>query len=399
MATPTRTPPPGTTSSGTAVPLPADYAKLNTGADNSVGIRTYIDDNYQKTGRVPAGFHVENGHTVEDEPGFLYRHPWLFPVIGVTAGLTLGAVGVGAAGTGGTGATPVVQGAFNTAGEWVTGTAGGGTTVGVAGDILKSVLPAGADIVKGLIQANAQGAATEAQQKYLEEALAYEKESDLYNRTRQAGLDAQEVQRYGAYQDRIAPFITNGTNSNDRMAALLGLPPRANGSNGGSSGPSPSQRVPYDPATSAKIRAELQAVNSNDDPAAWDEYLATHGDSADKNWAYWKNRIDTGDGVGKGYAGPSVAPPVLPSTSTAPPSTPTTPQGASSVLMRAPDNSTQQVPADQVDHYTKLGATPLNASTGAPVQMRAPDGSVKSVSPDQVDHYKSLGATLLGAAA
>jgi hypothetical protein len=241
-------------------------------------------------------------------------------------------------------------------------------TSGVSyGDLLKYVVPTAGNLIGGIIQSKATGAASDAQQKYLEEALAYQKEQDTYNRNRQAGLDAQEVQRYGAYQGRIGGFIANGQNSNDRMSALLGLPARAPGSSSGaSSGPPASQRVATDPATQAAIRTELQRVNSNDSPAAWDEYLASHGDSSAKNWSYWKDRIDIGDGVGKGYAGTSSAPPVSPQ-----PSAPS-----------APAVTTQP-----------------QARSAAAVQMRGPDGSVKAVSADQVDHYKALGATVLGAAA
>jgi len=259
--------------------------------------------------------------------------------------------------------------------------AGGGGVAGLSyGDLLKYGAPVAGNLVGGLIQANAQGKASDAQQKYLEEALAYQKESDAYARATDAsryadtrGDVAKADQRYGDYQGRILPFIQNGTNSNDRMAALLGLAPRAgrSSSGGSSSGPPASQRVAPDAATAAAIRAELQRTNSSDDPAAWDEYLASHGDSADKNWAYWKGRIDTGDGVGKGYAGASTPAPT------------------------APVAPTALAPAAAVSPMT----TQPQARSAAPVQMRAPDGSVQSVPADQVDHYAKLGATLLGAAA
>jgi hypothetical protein len=277
-----------------------------------------------------------------------------------TGALATGATGL-AAGAGGAGAASAAgaagaMGAFDAAGNFV-----GPTTISASAapaasaglsyaDILKGVVPTAGNLIGGLIQAKSAGDASAAQQKYLEEALAYAKESDAYNRQRQARLDAQEVSRYGDYQGRIAPFIANGVTSNDRMTALLGLPARAPGAGGGSgsSGPPASQRVASDPATQAAIRKELQAVNSSDDPAGWDEYLASHGDSAAKNWDYWKHRIDIGDGVGKGYAG---------ATSASAPS-----QGAASVQMRAPDGSVKAVPADQVDFYTARGATRLQGA-------------------------------------
>ncbi len=102
--------------------------------------------------------------------------------------------------------------------------AGGGLTYA---DILRYVLPTAGGVIGGIIQANAAGSASAAQQKYLEEALAYAKEKDAYDRTRQAGLDTQERERYGGYQGRIAPFIASGTSANARMASLLGLSPTA----------------------------------------------------------------------------------------------------------------------------------------------------------------------------
>lgn len=262
---------------------------------------------------------------------------------------------------GGSGAT-TVPAAAGTVGGYTTNAAGvvmdaasvppevGGSVGGLSyADILRGVVPTAGNLVGGIIQANAAGNASAAQQKYLEEALAYQKESDLYNRTRQATLDAQEVSRYGDYQGRIAPFIANGVSSNDRMAALLGLPARAPGA-GGRSGPPASQRVATDPATQAAIRRELQAVNSNDSADQWDEYLASHGDSATKNWDYWKHRIDIGDGVGKGYAG---APAPSGSTAAAAPA---------AVQMRAPDGSVKAVPADQVDFYKSKGASVLQGA-------------------------------------
>lgn len=98
MATsPFKTPPPGSASLGSAVPLPAEYQVLNTLDNPNAGIEKYLDDQYQKTGHIPPGFEAEVGHLVKDEPSFLFRHPWLFPLMGVTAGLGLAATPLGAA--------------------------------------------------------------------------------------------------------------------------------------------------------------------------------------------------------------------------------------------------------------------------------------------------------------
>lgn len=282
-------------------------------------------------------------------------------------------------------------------------------TSGVSyGDLLKYGLPVAGNLIGGILQANATGNASDAQQKYLQEALDYQKEQDTYNRNRQATLDAQEVTRYGNYQGRIAPFIANGTNANDRMSALLGLPgraPGAGGSSSSSSSSSGSQGVALSPEISAANLANYKALGLTPsgrgtgptDSAYYDEQIAATGGLTDANKAYWfgpNGRIaqDAAKaGTSRSYGA------LVPSPST--PAPPMPAPNAAPVSLRAPDGSVQQVPADQVAHYTAKGATPVDTASSSQVQMRGPDGSVKTVSADQVDHYKQLGATVLGAAA
>lgn len=244
----------------------------------------------------------------------------------------------------------------------VAGGAGIGKTLVDYG--LKYALPVVGGIVGNKIQANASAASEAAQQKYLEEALAYQKEQDAFNRARQQGLDAQDVarygystgvdasergdsqqkylaefergedrygyqtdlekSRYGDYANRITPYLQTGASSNARMASLLGLaapapfdpaltpgptrvrstaPTLANPGTGFGGGPSPSQRKEIDPETAAAVDAELRTLNSSDSAAYWKEKLAAHGDSLTNNWQYWKDFMGRGDGVGKGYGG------------------------------------------------------------------------------------------------
>lgn len=225
-------------------------------------------------------------------------------------------------------------------------------------------LGAAGNVVNSIIQSRQQGKQFDEQQALLAQALAYQKEQDAFTRARQTGLDQQDVNRYAYttgvdasrygdtqqtqladwtrnenryaystdleasrysdYSKRIAPYLQAGASANDRAVSLLGLPAGApfdptltappvrkvsappslsNPGTGFGGGPAPSQRVPIDAATQAAIRAALKASNSNDNPASWDEYVSSHGDSSTKNWAYWANRIATGDGVGKGYQG------------------------------------------------------------------------------------------------
>jgi len=292
---------------------------------------------------------------------------------GALAGLGSGAMG--AAGVGGAGLA-----GLETAGELGTNFMGGPTTIssivgGVGGashglsyaDLLKFGLPTIGGIANGLIQAHAEGQASDAQQRYLEEALAAAKEKDLYQRGIDKEAVAREEGRYNNFQGRIKGFIDNGQSSNDRMTALLGLPARAPGSassGGGARGGDLGDPISYADKLSAadklKVDALLKASNSNDNPRYWYGVNAQHG-GFDATGADWNHtRISTGDGAGKGYTAPTTAAPTPPAS--APPIT-TQPQArTTTVQMRAPDGSIKTVPTDQVEHYTALGATLLGAA-------------------------------------
>jgi hypothetical protein len=286
---------------------------------------------------------------------------------GAAAGGGSAAAGGGGAAAGGAGAiAPSTLAAVHAveAGVPITGStlgsvaAAAGTKGLSYSDLLKYGAPVAGNLVGGIIQANAEGKASAAQQAYLEEALAYEKEKDAYQRKIDAEAVAREEGRYGAYQGRIAPFIANGTSSNDRMAALLGLPARAGGSSSGGgtdmTGDPKSYADRLSAADKLKVDELLKASNSSDDKEYWYGVNAMHG-GFDATGADWnKQRISTGDGAGKGYKGSTVQTPGAP-VSTAAPTAP-------AVSMRAPDGSVKQVPADQVQHYVGLGATVLQGA-------------------------------------
>lgn len=116
-----------------------------------------------------------------------------------------------AAGTvaGGAGATAAGAAALPTAVATATGS-------GLTGDLLRYGVPTAGSIIGGIIQANAAGKASDAQQKYLQEALDYEKQKD-------AAAIALEAGRYSNYSGNIAPYVANGTMAGGRMTSLLGL--------------------------------------------------------------------------------------------------------------------------------------------------------------------------------
>jgi hypothetical protein len=126
---------------------------------------------------------------------------------GAFGGAAAAGSGAGGAGTGGTlastgalsasalpagaaasGAVPAALAAGSTGAGASTALGAAAAAAGTKGlsyaDILKYGAPVAGNLVGGIIQANAEGKASAAQQAYLEEALAYEKEKDAYERTR-----------------------------------------------------------------------------------------------------------------------------------------------------------------------------------------------------------------------
>lgn len=125
------------------------------------------------------------------------------PVTGVLAG--------GAA----SGAVPAAMGAVEAAAPAVMAPAAAGK--GVSSWLLGSALPVAGNLIGAAIQANAQNNATEAQQKALAEALAYEKQRDAY-------LTGTEANRYANLTKSLAPYSDSGSAADARMAQVLGLP-------------------------------------------------------------------------------------------------------------------------------------------------------------------------------
>ncbi len=267
-------------------------------------------------------------------------------------GMAGGASGAGAAGAGGAGAAGLGSGTLfaGEAGLSAAGAAGAGvaaaaiptsvtaalTTAGLSApmikqtvskvtslglsptleNILKYALPVGGSIVSGIVQSKSASSAQEAQQKYLEEALAYEKDKDkaalARNEERYQFGKGQEASRYADFSGRIAPYLATGASANDRMAALLGLPagPRASGA---MPPPAPTG-MPAGPAPTAPTPSAPGQITTQPAPASRDNTLAT-------------------------------------------PAQPQEPL----VTMRAPTGQVQQVPASQKKHYEQQGAVEVAA--------------------------------------
>jgi hypothetical protein len=250
------------------------------------------------------------------------------------------------------------------------------------------VLPVAGGLISSKIAADASANASAAQTKYLEDALAYEKENDLYKRGVDAAAVQKEAARYGDYQSRISPFIDNGISSNDRMSSLVGLPARTGatsggaysyggyGGGGGSSSGGGSQGVPITPQITQKILDNYKSLGLTPtgsgtgptDTAYFAEKYAATGGSTPDNDSYWfgpNGRIAKEArqaGVTFGTPAPTSptsqtpAAPASPATTSAPPIT-GAPVAKALVTLRAPDGSTRDVSPDQVDQYLARGAT------------------------------------------
>lgn len=347
------------------------------------------------------------------------------PAAASLAGIEGGAAGLSssalaALGTGAMSTVPVTAGALSTiapvVGKTIAPLVANGAKSTIGGDILRYGVPIAGDIAGKIIQSKASSAASAEERKYLEEALAYQKEQDAYARARQEKLDeqdkarygdtrsdialqqqrdaartAEEGGRYGDFQNNLAPFIANGVNANSAMASRLGLPATATWTPNAPRAASSGQRY-TDPKQDAsklsdadklKIDALLQKYDSGDDADYWYGVAAQHG-GFDKTGADWLDmRIKIGDNAGKGYKGSptpapttttpppadttkTVAPPPEPDLRTAtPPYRPDdTPRvngdqstaAPSMVTIAAPTGETQQVPESELDHWLQRGA-------------------------------------------
>lgn len=222
-----RTPSGSATTVGSAVPLPAQYAALNTSENPTAGIEQYVDDHYQQTGVLPPGFKVENGHAVPETPGFLMSNPWIFPVLGATLGLaglaagpsTAAALGPStAANVGATTAATSVPASLATTGAGV-------ASKSLVSSLIPTIASVGGNLLGSWMQSNASTDAAKIQDAYLREALGYEKERDAYDR-------ARTESQYADLTRRLDPYIKSGASSTDRMTQLLGLPSRAGSTTG-----------------------------------------------------------------------------------------------------------------------------------------------------------------------
>jgi hypothetical protein len=179
------------------------------------------------------------------------------------------------------------------------GSPGGATALGVAGQLGGAA-----------IQSSGISKAAEIETAFQREALEYEKQRDQY-------LQQLEANRYGELTQRLQPYMSMGATTGDNLAQLLGVNPAsyqygtaAGADAGGAVVPNVTPHMPGAPLPI---------------PPGYDQRgPGTPGSNP------------TGVAVPRGGIGP------------------TTP--AQMVMLRAPDGTQKQVSAEQVSHYTALGA-------------------------------------------
>lgn len=215
----------------------------------------------------------------------------------------------------------------------------GGTTAalggvgGLTGAALKYGAPLAGNLVSQYLQNNATKDASAITQKYLQEALDYEKSQTVIDRKLAADKVNLEASRYGDYSGRIAPYLATGASANDRMASLLGLP-------SGGGGSSVSRPVAAAPASAPP--ALPWATPSAPAPSAPAPVAPAWSDAP-------------APGVTPGVAGGGNPSPAAPGP-IAPQVQPDRVQAEATVQMRAPNGQTKAVPQSQVEHYRQLGA-------------------------------------------
>jgi hypothetical protein len=330
--------------------LPPEYAGLATASNPFAGIVRMVDDKYQKTGQLPSGFKVENGHAVETQPGWLHRNLWVIPAIAVSVGLAAPVLagGSGAAAGGAGGAAGVSSGAGGAAGIGATSAASGGVEAGVTSGVtaglpgagtalpaitasgaatagigkwlspfLSTVVPTIGQLAGAGIQAGGIKDAAEIQAKSFADALAYEKQRDQY-------LQNLEASRYSDLTGRLEPYIATGQTANDRMATLLGINPQEHGYT------MPSQ------LTSGALRPAAPAVGAGQTVSAPPPTAAPPMNAPPAGGNQYQPTVQPVRAEG----------PQIPAASGTEPT----------VLMQAPDGSTRQIPQSQQQHFEQLGA-------------------------------------------
>jgi hypothetical protein len=361
-------------------------------------------------------------------------------------GLSAGTSGVMAGLPGAMSTLPALKGVAG-----LTMTTGAGLKGLSYAEMLKHGLPIAGGLVNGVLQRKNDNAASEIERRYLDEALAYQKEQDAYDRNRREGRDAiengryssewdrnetrygdtqsqylseferdedryghkvdLEASRYGDFSKRIAPYMASGANANARMASLLGLPATA----------------AYDPSMTApptRVRSAPPALSGRAQPGG-SQFTAVDLDPDVSAFiSDWQSKNPVSAGVGPLYdalaaKGYKVGRPTRGTGALSDDkltinghmydfASNWNPQGTGSAWAMnyhepdarpyAPAAPRPAAPATTAPAAPPVTAQP-QARTGALVTVRAPTGQTSQVPSAQLQHYLDRGATLVPGAA
>jgi hypothetical protein len=346
---------------------------------------------------------VVNGQITKVKTGGVWKPLLAAGAVAATGGLASVYVGPSAAATAATTGTTAATTTAATTAATTTAATTAATGIPYASLAARYALPVAGQVINNVMQNRAAKGAADEERGYLEQALAYQKESDLYNRGVDQAAIAKEENRYAGYQGRIKGFVDNGQSSNDRMASLLGLPARTGGSGGGGGGGGSRGGTPTDtgeweswfksltggrpptPDELTKLTPQLEAAGASLAPNAAGvngkirlpgghvvDVIEAAG-AGGKNWQ-WLH-----DDIGQVTA---AAPSATRTTQVQPRTT--------SPLASNPNTGTVYQPG------ASLATAP--PAPAALITVTAPDGRTKQVPASEADHWKARGATIQGAA-
>lgn len=189
--------------------------------------------------QIPAGTELQDGHLVAQTPNWFLRNPWIFPVLGITAGAaaTLFAPSPAAAGAGtGAGSSAGVGAGIGGLGSSDAGVGAGiggglgssGTTGSTIGNVLKYGIGPGLQAATSIYgintAANASEQAAQLSFKAAEDALAFQKQQAAQDQANYIASQQANYRQWLAQQERLAPYQEAGAGATALMSQGLGLP-------------------------------------------------------------------------------------------------------------------------------------------------------------------------------
>jgi len=257
---------------------------------------------------VPPGFELNRQGQIQEDRGAWLARNWSYlalagvwgagAVAALTAGGTPALASTAASSTTAGGSTALAAVPWESTVPAVATGGGGAVPFGATagGYALRYGLGPAAGLAGSAIQAHAASQAQDAQQHYLDQALAYEKEKDAYDRKVAEDARALEQQRYGDREGRLAPYRATGAASNASMAAFLGLPAPADGGLPAPKPFTPTTPLPYAPAVQPDRTTASAAPGAPATPASSGPLVTVRAPTGatrqvpESQVSYWQSR-------------------------------------------------------------------------------------------------------------